>query len=264
MIHSENQRFELFKWHPIAADVEFFWGYRSFIEWAISERLDVVPDDLQVVIADKGFINRSNTVFAVNRQWGRLGAFAVNPRPHPLGDILREPIDREGVLELGQDAGDFSYMADSEGYDEWLNQWPDRYFRPHPKVGRSKTSLAEDLEAAGHVVGLNTSALITASVAGLSVSAFGEHSMAKGVDSCRLERLSWLRSIEFDRRDPAQVGAIKAVLADPARAGVCPEAEIQTQASPPKSQKTRGKKQQARRVRGKRGDQSGEGSGEPA
>lgn len=251
MIHSTNQRLEIFNYNPLPG-VEFFWGYRAFIDWALQFDGAEIGDEFQIVIADKGFVDRFNTVFSINRQWGRLGAFAVNPAPYPIE--IAEPIERAGVLELGQDVEDFSYKADCAGYADWVEQWPDRRFRPHPKVERSRTSLADDLAEVGHCVGLNTSALITASMAGLRVRAYGAHSMANGINGCRSDRLRWLRSIEFDRRDPAQVEAIAAVLADPGRAGVCPEAESQTQASPPKSRRKRGKKTPARQARDTRGD----------
>lgn len=258
-IHSPNlQRLEML------ADVpaHIFWGFRSCHDFLKENR---VQDGTPIVIADKGFIDRFKTVYSINWSWGRLGRFVVNPSPAPLEIPELEEEPRVGVLELGQDVTDYSYEQDARdgvAYREWLEQWPSRRVRPHPKVARSFNTLEEDLAEVGHVVGLNTSALVAASLAGKRVRAFGPHSMANGINGVRLERLKWLRSIEWDRRDPSAPAAIAAALATPELASECPESESQTPTTRTESRKKTGKTQPGRRARGKRGGRSSAGSDE--
>lgn len=252
-------------------DAHVFFGYRSFVDWAIENYGEggLLPDDVRIVIADKGFIDRRKTVYSINRQWGALGAFVENPQANLRFEIpeLIRGVPRS-VLELGQDEEDFSFKSDAAGYAEWLGQWPKRDFRPHPKVDRGslKRPLEVDFAGAGLVVGLNTSALVAASMAGLQVEAFGAHSVARGINECRDERLSWLRSIEWDRRDPAAGPAIAAALADPETALAMPEGTPQTRTArkasrkKPASKRSRG----SRQARGSQSGKSGEGTGEHA
>jgi hypothetical protein len=208
---SDNARLALLS----KVNAHIFWGFRSFLDFQRD-----VGDEFTgpIVIADKGFTDRFLTVFSINREWGIKGAFVKNPRRSPLEIAPYRQEPQQGyVLELGQDPNDFSTKSDVradgiEGYAEWLEQWPERVFRPHPKVRRSALSLAEQLEGARLVVGLNTSALIEASRAGVKVEAYGAHSMALGIDRCREERLRQLSSIEWSRTDPTCAAAIEAAL----------------------------------------------------
>lgn len=203
---SDNQRLALLK--DVKANI--FWGFRSYLDFA-SEHGGIPRGP--IVIADKGFTDRFKTVFSVNREWGACGAFVGNPNQKPLDIAPYRPEPSGGhVLELGQDPSDFSTLSDSAGYQEWLEQWPCRSFRPHPKVCRMEETLAEDLARAKLVVGLNTSALVEASVAGVKVEAYGAHSVARGIDRDRPERLRMLRYIEWDRNDPRCAAAIEATL----------------------------------------------------
>lgn len=232
-IWSDNQRLAGLR------DVEahIFWGYRSYLEAA---ELGI---DAPVIIADKGFIDRFDTVFSINREWGVKGEFVSNPNAAPLAicSYLEEPSDGY-VLELGQDEDDFSYVSDCDGYIDWLEQWPDRRLRPHPKIRPPQTSLEDDLSGARLVVGLNTSALIAASVAGHKVEAFGAHSMALGIDRGRENALRTIRSYEWDRRDPRAAEAIQAALAVPEPEPDTPKAKAPTQTKSKASRKKAKKK----------------------
>lgn len=211
-----------------------------------------------IVIADKGFIDRTKTVFSINLEWGALGEFVENPRPYRVK--VPPIVERESgyVLELGQDEADFSYTSDDDGrYREWLDQWPDRRVRVHPKVGRPERPLSDDLAEAGLVVGLNTSALVAASLAGVPTLAYGPHSWLwcdGNFDDDRERALIWIKGFEFDRRDPAQLDSVAAALADPGRAALPERTESPTPASRQASQKKRGKKKKASPARGSDGD----------
>jgi hypothetical protein len=255
-VHSQNSRLA-----PLSAvEAHIFWGYRSFLDFEASHGRITG----NVVIADKGFLDRTRTVFSINRAWGRMGRFVVNPAPEPVTVEPFEMLDYGDVLELGQDRADFSYAQDSAGYEAWLQQWPDRRFRPHPKVGTPDRPLVDDLALAGLVVGLNTSALVAASAAGKRVEAFGAHSMANGIGGVREARLDWLNSIEWDRRDPRLPECLAACLEAPELSSVCPEGVRPTRASGKATRKKAPSARRAKKARGKRGGRSGGGSGESA
>lgn len=254
-IHSQNQRLALLGDVP----AHIFWGFRSFLDFQ-NFHGEIIDD--RVVIADKGFIDRSKTVYSINREWGLLGRFVINPGSYMLYIPPIPMTEGDRVLELGQDHKDFSWLADCAGYTPWLKQWPGRQFRMHPKAGSPRRSLEDDLALSGEVVGLNTSALVTASLAGHPVHAYGAHSMARGINECRVERLGWLKSIEWDRKDPTAAAAIAAALDDPGLAREAPQAKSRTPKARKGSRKKSAKTRPGGRARGKPGGQSEQGSDE--
>lgn len=253
-VHSKNLRLKLLTNVP----GHVFWGYRSYMDF-IAEHGEL---EEPVVIADKGFIHRNHTVFSINGHWGGEGLFVVNTQ-WPLLDVpeLIE-LDDGDVLELGQDSTDYAYQQDQEGYAEWLEQWPERRVREHPKVdgGPRPETLADDLAGARLVVGLNTSALLAAAMAGCPVEAYGAHSMARGLSECREDRLRWLRSIEWNRADLETGNAIAAALADRELARAMPQEAAPTRRAHKASRKKSGSKR-ARRSKQARRSQSGKSGG---
>jgi hypothetical protein len=180
---------ELVDYADSGCDIYIAWGWPMAQEVERSIRVHRAKNMPPIVCVDRGMIDPTRRIFAING-WGALAHYHA-PRALPFEDVVCLADPEGPVLIIGQvpraqkRCGEVDQW-DSPGYERWVAAElakPNRKFREHPRVYNlqghkvRQATLAEDLDGCAGAIGWNSTALIHAAMLGYPVETVEAHGM---------------------------------------------------------------------------------------